>query len=86
MRPLTVKFWGLGNVARDQRLDNDEDFIVSQKYENSLKKILEDYPDGVPPSVICKVMCITPEQLDTIMKSAMSKLRSRLVEEEDDEV
>ena len=63
-------------MARDARLETDEDFIVSPKYENSIRKILEDYPDGVPPSVICKVMCITPEQLESIYKSALKKLKT----------
>lgn len=58
------------------KIANDPDFINSPKYNNSLASFIEEHPEGVSDSVICKVLCITPEELLCIYKCAILKLRT----------
>ena len=57
------------------KLNQDEDFIVSSKHENSLKLFLTQYPNGAPDTAICKALCITQKELDELYESAILKLR-----------
>lgn len=57
------------------KIQNDVDFIDFPKYNNSMKELLGHYPNGVPDTVICKALHITPETLDKTYKTAMRKLK-----------
>lgn len=61
--------------ARDPRLDSDDDFVLSSKHGNSLRRLMEDYPDGAPDGVICKTLDLTPEALQETYDRAILKLR-----------
>jgi hypothetical protein len=62
-------------IAVSNRIQNDVDYIDFPKYDNSIKQLVEDYPDGVPDTIICKAMHITPETLEKLHKSAIRKLQ-----------
>lgn len=64
----------------EDRIQNEVDFIDAPKYNNSLKTLMEEYPDGVPDKVICKVLHISPETLDGIYKRALKKLKTAMGE------
>jgi hypothetical protein len=70
-------------VARDPRIDTDEDFIVAPGYNNSISKLIENYPNGVPDYIICRVLKITPDKLKETYKRAILKLKEALGEEPD---
>jgi hypothetical protein len=74
-----AKYWSLKYVARDERIDTDDDFVVAPKYGNSLKELIKHYPNGVPQSVICRALGITNEQYEKIYSSAILKLRTFLM-------
>lgn len=61
-----------------KKIDNDEDFIYCPRLGNSLKKLLEKNPDGVPDSRITKVLLISQKTLNNIYESAIKKLRSSI--------
>ena len=63
---------------RDQRIDTDADFIVSKKYNNSLSTLLQDYPDGVPDRVICKVLQLSLEDFKKHYKCDIITLKETL--------
>ena len=63
---------------QDPRIKTDRDFIIAPEYGNSLNKLLEDRPDGLTVSAICKALQINSDEYDTILASAMKKLRDRL--------
>jgi hypothetical protein len=63
---------------RDQRLDVDKDFILSPKHDNSLNRLLDENPSGVPDSVICKVLDLTPESLQATYDGAILKLQEAM--------
>lgn len=60
------------------KLMEDEDFIDYPKFKNSLKKLIDKYPDGVDNETIAKVLDITEEEVEQIYQSAIKKLQARL--------
>ena len=65
-------------MPRDPRLDSDVDFIDAPKFDNSIKKLLERYPNGVPETVICRVMKLESKEVRAIISGALEKLRAAL--------
>jgi hypothetical protein len=63
---------------RHIKIDEDPDFILSNKYSNSLKKFLDQNPNGASDSTICRMLDISQEELDAIYASAMQKLKAAL--------
>jgi hypothetical protein len=74
------------NKIKDPRITQDPDYVNSAKHNNSLKVLLDQNPDGVKDAVICRVLCISPEELQIIYRSAIMKLRNTLGENNDDEL
>lgn len=69
---------------RDPRLDSDPDFIISSKHGNSLKKLINENPDGISDTAICKALDISKDELQKIYDSAMIKLRQAMAGLADD--
>ena len=44
-------------------LQNNADYIVLNRYKNSLRKLLERYPDGVPDHIIAESLDLTEVEL-----------------------
>lgn len=68
----------MNESKRDPRISSDADFVLSKKHENSLNKLMQEYPDGVPDRVICKVLQITPEELKRYYKCAIVNLKKSI--------
>lgn len=62
--------------TEEELLNSDPDYIRSPKYDNSLNKLLEVNPNGVPDSTICKVLKISQEELDSLYQNVILKLRA----------
>jgi hypothetical protein len=71
---------------KDPRLSEDPDYINSAKHNNSLSELLKQNPNGVKDAVICRILCLTPEELQFIYNCAIMKLRTTLGETNDDEI
>lgn len=59
-------------------IETDEDFIASKRFDFSLKKLLERYPEGAPDKVIAQALLVTEEELAELEKSVIEKLRAGL--------
>lgn len=69
-----------------QRLiSEDPDFVYLKRFDFSLDKVLERFPDGVPNRMISQALMITEEEVDEIAQSAIIKIRQALGVEVDDE-
>ena len=69
------------NNDKDKRLEGDLDFILSNKYKNSLKEFLRQNPSGgASDSTICRMIDITQDELNAIYLSAIQKLRTSLTD------
>jgi hypothetical protein len=75
MSPLN--FWNLKNVSKNikDKILMDGDFVDMPKFGNSLNKMLDAYPDGVPETLIKKALHLTQKELDDIYNCAIIKLR-----------
>jgi hypothetical protein len=60
------------------KIKNDPDFIYSKRFEYSLQKLLERYPDGAPTKVIAQVLCVTEEEIEEITQRAIIEIRTKM--------
>ena len=68
------------------RVENDADFIAIKRFEYSIEKLMERYPDGVPQRIIAQALATTEQNVEKLYQRAIGKLRQAMkVEEEDEE-
>jgi hypothetical protein len=65
------------NEAREL-LANDPDFIYSKRFDFSLKKLLNRYPEGAPTKVIAQSLMMTEDELQELEQSIILKIRQEL--------
>lgn len=58
----------------EQRLSTEEDYIFSKRHGNSLAALIEGHPDGVPESVIIRVLHLSRFELAKIWAKILKKL------------
>jgi len=61
-----------------QRIEHDPDFIYAKRFDYSLSKLLERYPDGAPPRVIAQALLTTEEDVESQYQKIIHKLRRRM--------
>jgi hypothetical protein len=65
------------NEAREL-LATDPDFIYSKRFDFSLKKLLDRYPEGAPTKVIAQSLMMTEDELQELEQSIIIKIRQGL--------
>lgn len=60
------------------KLLEDEDFIDYPKFKNSLKKLIDKYPDGVDDETIAQALNMTGSEVEENYQSAIRKLKAKL--------
>ena len=68
-------------MSRDPRLDEDVDYIVSARYRNSLSKILDRFPDGVPDKIGASVLQMPVEEYLAEYNRGIILLRQEILSE-----
>ncbi len=63
-----------------KRIMEEEDYIKSPKFNNSLAKFLSEFPEGADNNTIARLLLLTEEEVETIYNEAVSELRSNLEE------
>ena len=63
----------------EDKLDTDPDFILLARFDNSLAKALERYPDGAPNHVIARALGVSEDELERRYQAIVAKLRSKVV-------
>lgn len=61
-----------------QKINSDPDFVYCPRLGNSLKQLLEKYPDGIDDDRIEKVLLMTAEEVEEVYQSAIEKLRKNI--------
>ena len=56
-------------------IDTDPDYIASKRFDYSLAKLLERYPDGCPDRVIAAVLLIEEHEVEQCYNRIVEKLR-----------
>ncbi len=59
-------------------IETDSDWIAIKRFDNSLKKLLERYPEGVPTRIICQALAMDEEQVEKLYQSVLEKLKAKL--------
>jgi hypothetical protein len=65
MNPLEAK----------RRVETDPDYIYLKRFEFSLKKLLERYPEGCPDKVIAAALMIPEHEVEDLYQKAVVRLR-----------
>lgn len=60
------------------KIQKDPDYIYNPKMGNSLKKMVDRYPDGIEDEKIAKVLCMDLEEVNEIYENILVKLRKVL--------
>jgi hypothetical protein len=61
-----------------EKIENDEDFVHCPKMSNSIKKIVDKYPDGVSNLYIAKVLMISEKEVEAMYENILVKIRTAL--------
>jgi hypothetical protein len=59
-------------------IENDPDWIAIKRFDFSLRRLLERYPEGVPSRIICQALCMDEAQVETLYQSVLQKLKAKL--------
>lgn len=57
------------------RIQTEPDFINLKRFEYSLEKVLERYPEGAPPRLIAQALLMTEEEVEELYQRTVLKLR-----------
>tara|TARA_R100000951_G_scaffold115132_2_gene122213 strand:+ start:1252 stop:1461 length:210 start_codon:yes stop_codon:yes gene_type:complete len=63
---------------KKRKINEEEDYIDYPKFKNSIKKLIDKYPDGVENDVIAKVLNLTEEEVEKTYAGAIKKLQDSL--------
>lgn len=67
-----------------RRIELDPNFVNVKRFDYSLNKVLDRYPDGVPNKVIAQALMMQEEEIEEIYQRIVLKLRSALKVEVDE--
>jgi hypothetical protein len=56
-------------------IENDEEFVFLKRFDFSLSKVIERYPEGCPTRVIAQALFMTEEEVESLYESIVAKLR-----------
>ena len=68
------------DTVRDPRLDFDPDFILMKRFQYSLAKLIERFPEGADDSIIAQALGISPSEVEPLYQSVILKLREKMQE------
>lgn len=66
-----------------KRVIEDEDYIRSPKFSNSLAKFLNKNTEGVEDSVIARLLSMPEEEVEKIYQEAVQALREDMADDGD---
>lgn len=66
-----------------QRIETERDFIAIARFDFSLAKLEERYPDGAPKKVIASALRMSEDEVEAAYQAAVLKLRAAMKVEVD---
>lgn len=64
-----------------RKINSDPDFVYLKRFDYSLAKVLERFPEGAPDHTIAKALMMTPEDVEATYQRIVAKLRGSLAKE-----
>jgi len=65
----------MNNDEIRSRIDGDPDFVNLKRFDYSLAKLLERYPEGCPDRVIAHALLVSEEEVEELYDIAVERLR-----------
>ena len=60
------------------KIQSDPDFVNLKRYDYSVEKVLERFPDGAPVKLIAQGLMMTEPEVEELLQSVIQKLRASL--------
>lgn len=57
------------------RIQTEPDFVNLKRFDYSLEKVLERYPEGAPPRLIAQALLMTEEEVEELYQQTVVRLR-----------
>lgn len=61
-----------------RKIDTDPDFVNLKRFDFSINKLLERYPDGAPVKLIAQGLMTTEEEVEETFRQIVAKLQAQL--------
>lgn len=61
-----------------QLIDTEPDFVYMKRFDYSLDKLMERYPDGAPTKIIAQAMMMTEDEVEELYQLVIVKMRQAL--------
>lgn len=58
-----------------KRVAEEPDYVALKRFDYSLAKLLERYPDGCPDKVIAQALLVSEEEVEELYQTAIARLR-----------
>ena len=59
-----------------RRIQEDPDFVYLKRFDYSLDKVVQRYPDGAPTRVIAQALMLTEEDVEDMYPQIVAKLQA----------
>lgn len=89
MKTFPLTYWSLRMPNLEeirQKIEEDVDYIYSKRFDYSLAKLLERYPEGAPTKVIAQSLLMTEEEVEVLFEGVIQKLRTIMKVEDGEEI
>lgn len=61
-----------------RKIRSDPDFVALKRYNYSVERVLERFPDGAPVKLIAQGLMMTEPEVEELLQSVVLKLRTAL--------
>lgn len=68
----------MSTVKAHDRILKEPDFVNLKRFDFSLEKTMERYPDGAPTRVIAQALLMSEEEVLDLLEAVVLKLRDTL--------
>jgi hypothetical protein len=58
-----------------KRIATETNFIFMKRFDNSLERFMDRYPDGAPVRVIAQALMMTEDEVESVLQGVIEKLR-----------
>lgn len=59
----------------ERKLKRDPDFVVAPRFGNSLQRLVERFPEGVPDDVCAKALNLLPDEVEQLYHKTVKDLQ-----------
>jgi hypothetical protein len=61
-----------------QLIETEPDFVYMKRFDYSLNKLMDRYPDGAPTKIIAQAMMMTEDEVEELYEAVIVKMRAAL--------